>query len=165
MKFVTLGCAGVGVDGDKGRSSSETAEDFAGIDEKGFASWGDFKLVVVAEADDIVAAGFGKDSANVVVVSQAKAAAIDGNCRHFAVELHMRKGEAVLRDAKEVTVVVAKDDVDVAQVVLAEFVDHEGRAEVAATKESVGMLELFQCPAEGADIIVNVREDANLHLC
>ena len=55
----------------------------------------------------------------------------------------MRKGAAVLRDAEKVAVVVAKDDVDVAGVVLAEFVDHEGRAKVAATEESVGMLELF----------------------
>ena len=68
----------------------------------------------------------------------------------------MRKGAAVLCDAKEVAVVVAKDDVDVAQVVLAKFIDNKGRTEVAATKESAGMLELFQCPAEGANIVVNV---------
>ena len=55
----------------------------------------------------------------------------------------MRKGAAVLCDAEKVAVVVAKDDVNVAQVVLAEFVDDEGRAKVAATKECVGMLELF----------------------
>ena len=55
----------------------------------------------------------------------------------------MRKGAAVLGDAKEVAVVIAKDDVDVAGVVLAEFVDDEGGAEVAATKESAGMLKLF----------------------
>ena len=55
----------------------------------------------------------------------------------------MTKGAAVLCDAEEVAVVVAKDDVDVAQVVLAEFVDNKGGAEVAATKESVSMLELF----------------------
>ena len=143
MEFVTLGCAGVGVDGDKGRSSGEAAEDFAGIDEKCFAGWGDFELVVVAEADDIVAAGLGKDSSNVIIVSQTKAAAVDGNFRHFAVELYMRKGAAVLCDAKEIAVVVAKDDVDGTGVVLAEFVDDERRAEVAAAKERVGMLELF----------------------
>lgn len=143
MKFVTLGCAGVSVDGDKGRSSSEAAEDFAGVDEKGFVGLGDFKLVVVSETDDIIAAGLGKDPANVVVVSQTKAAAVDGNCRHFAVEVNMRKGAAVLRDAEEVAIVVAKDDVDVAGVVLAEFVDDKGGAEVTATKERVGMLELF----------------------
>lgn len=51
MEFVTLGCAGVGVDGDKGRSSGEAAEDFAGIDEKGFVGLGDFELMVVAKDD------------------------------------------------------------------------------------------------------------------
>lgn len=163
MEFVALGCAGVGVDGNKGRSSGEAAEDFAGIDEKGFAGLRDFELVVVAKADDIVAAGLGEDPADVVVVSQTKAASVNGNCRHFAVELNMRKGAAVLCDAEEIAVVVAKDDVDVAEVVLAEFVDNKGRTKVAATEESVGMLELFQCPAEGADIVVNVREDADLH--
>ena len=66
---MALGCAGVGVDGNKGRSSGEAAEDFAGIDEKGFVGLGDFELVIVAEADDIIAAGLGKDPANVVVVS------------------------------------------------------------------------------------------------
>lgn len=137
-----MGCAGVGVDGNKGRSSGEAAEDFAGIDEKGFVGLRDFELVIVAEADDIVAAGLGKDSSNVVVVSQTKAATIDGNCRHFAVKLNMRKGAAVLRDAKEVAVVVTKDDVNVAGVVLAEFIDNEGGAKVAAAKERVGMLEL-----------------------
>ena len=99
--------------------------------------------MIVSETDDIVAAGLGKDSSNVVVVSQTKAAAVDGNCRHFAVELHMRKGAAVLRDAKEIAVVVAKDDVNVAQVVLAKFIDDEGGAKVAAAKERLGMLELF----------------------
>lgn len=131
------------VDGDKGRSSGEAAKDFAGVDEKGFVDLGDFELVVVAETDNIIAAGLGKDSANVVVVSQTKAAAVDGNFRHFAAEVHMRKGAAVLRDAEEIAVVVAKDDVDVAGVVLAEFVDNKRRAEVAAAEESVGMLELF----------------------
>ena len=97
----------------------------------------------VAEADNIVAAGFGKDPANVVVVSQTKTAAVDGNCRHFAVELHVRKGAAVLGNAKEIAIVVAKDDVNVAGVVFAKFVDHEGRAKVAATKERAGMLKLF----------------------
>lgn len=57
------------VDGDKGRSSGEAAEDFAGIDEKGFVGLGDFELVVVTKADDIIAAGLGKDPADVVVVS------------------------------------------------------------------------------------------------
>lgn len=143
MEFVALGCAGVGVDGDKGRSSGEAAEDFAGVDENGFTGWGDFELVVVTKANDVVKAGFGKDPANVVVVSQTKAAAVDGNFRHFAVEVNVRKGAAVLGNAKEIAVVVAKDDVDVAEVVLAEFVDDEGGAEVAAAEESVGMLELF----------------------
>ena len=69
MEFVALGCAGVSVDGNKGRSSGEAAEDFAGIDEKGFVGLGDFELVVVAETDDIIAAGLGKDPANVVVMS------------------------------------------------------------------------------------------------
>ena len=138
-----MGFSGVSVDGDKGRSSSEAAEDFAGVDEKSFVGLGDFELVVVAKADNIVAAGFGKDPANVVVVSQTKAAVVNGNCRHFAVEVNVRKGAAVLCDAKEIAVVVAKDDVNVAQVVLAEFVDNKGRTEVAATEESVGMLELF----------------------
>lgn len=142
-EFVALGCAGVSVDGDKGRSSGESAEDFAGIDEKNLADLGDFELMVVAKADNIVAAGFGKDPANVVVVSQTKAAVVNGNCRHFAVKVNMRKGAAVLRDAEEVAVVVAKDEVDVAGVVLAEFVDNKRRAEVAATKERAGMLELF----------------------
>lgn len=149
-------CAGVSVDGDKGRSSSEAAEDFAGVDEKGFVGLGDFELVVVAKADNIIAAGLGKDPANVVVVSQTKAAAVNGNCRHFAVELHMRKGAAVLGNAEEIAVVVAKDDVDVAGVVLAEFVDDKGGAKVAATKERAGMLKSFQCPAERADIVVNI---------
>lgn len=139
---MALGCAGVGVDSDKGRSSGEAAEDFAGIDEKGFVGLGDFELMVVAEADNIIAAGFGKDPANVVVVSQTKAAVVNGNCRHFAVEVNVRKGAAVLGNAKEVAVVVAKDDVNVAGVVLAEFVDHKRRAKVAATKERVGMFEL-----------------------
>lgn len=143
MEFVALGCAGVSVDGDKGRSSGESAEDFAGVDESGFAGLGDFELVVVAKADDIITAGLGKDPADVVVVSQTKATAVDGNFCHFAVELYMRKGAAVLRDAEEIAVVIAKDDVNVAQVVLAEFVDNKGRAKVAATEESVGMLELF----------------------
>lgn len=138
-----MGFSGVSVNGDKGRSSGEAAEDFAGVDEKGFVSLGDFELVVVAKADDIIAAGLGKDSANVVVVSQTKEAAVDGDFRYFAVELNVRKGAAVLCDAKEIAVVVAKDDVDVAQVVFAEFVDDEGGAEVAATKERLGMLELF----------------------
>ena len=142
-EFVALVFAGVGVDGDKGRSSGEAAEDFAGIDKKGLADLGDFELVVVTKTDNIVTAGFGKDPANVVVVSQTKAAAVDDNCRHFAVEVNVRKGAAVLGNAKEIAVVVAKDDVDVAEVVLAEFVDDEGGAEVAATEERVGMLELF----------------------
>lgn len=68
----------------------------------------------------------------------------------------MRKGAAVLCDAKEIAIVIAKDDVNVAQVVLAEFVDDEGGAKVAAAKERLSMLELFQCSAEGADIVVNV---------
>ena len=153
---MALGFSGVSVDGNKGRSSSETAEDFAGIDEKGFVGLGDFELMVVAEANDIIAAGFSKDPANIVVVSQTEAAAVDSNCRHFAVELHMRKGAAVLGNTKEIAVVVAKDDVDVVGVVLAEFVDHEWGAEVAATKERASMLKLFQCPAESVDIIVNV---------
>lgn len=143
MEFVALRRAGVSVNSDKGRSSGEAAEDFAGIDEKGFTGLGDFELMVVAEADDIIAAGLGKAPANVVVVSQTKEAAVDGNFRHFAVELYMRKGAAVLCDAKEIAVVVVKDDVDGTGVVLAEFVDDERRAEVAATNESVGMLELF----------------------
>lgn len=143
VKFVALVFAGVGVDGDKGRSSGEAAEDFAGVDENGFTGWGDFELVVVTKTDNIVTAGFGKDPANVVVVSQTKAAAVDGNFRHFAVEVNVRKGAAVLGNAKEIAVVVAKDDVDVAGVVLAKFVDNEWGAEVAATEERVGMLELF----------------------
>ena len=143
MEFVSLRCAGVSVNSDKGRSSGEAAEDFAGIDEKGFTGLGDFELVVVAKANDIIAAGFGKDPANVVVVSQTKAAVIDGDFRHFTVEVNMGKGAAVLRDAEEVAVVVAKDDVNVASVVLAEFVDDEGGAEVTAAEERVGMLELF----------------------
>ena len=68
-EFVALGRAGVSVNSDKGRNSGEAAEDFAGIDEKGFVGLGDFELVVVAKANDIIAAGFGKDPANVVVVS------------------------------------------------------------------------------------------------
>ena len=66
---MALGCAGVSVDGNKGRTSGETAKDFAGIDDKGFVDLGDFELVVVAKANDIIAAGLGKDPANVVVVS------------------------------------------------------------------------------------------------
>ena len=66
---MALGCAGVGVDGNKGRSSSEAAEDFAGVDEKGFADLGDFELMVVTETNNVIAAGLGKDSADVVVVS------------------------------------------------------------------------------------------------
>ena len=69
VEFVALGCAGVGVDGDKGRSSGEAAEDFAGVDENGFVGLGDFELVVVTKTDNIVTAGFGKDPANVIVVS------------------------------------------------------------------------------------------------
>ncbi len=69
VKFVALRCAGVGVDGDKGRSSGEAAENFAGVDENGFVGLGDFELVVVTKANDVVTAGFGKDPANVVVVS------------------------------------------------------------------------------------------------
>ena len=142
MKFVALGGAGVGVNGDKGRSSSETAKDFAGVDEEGFVGLGDFELVVVAKADDIITAGLGKDPADVVVVSQTKATAVDGNCRHFAVELNVRKGAAVLRDAKEIAVVVAKDEVDVAQVVLAEFVDDEGGSRGRRSKGERGYVEV-----------------------
>ncbi len=58
-------------------------------------------------------------------------------------EVNVRKGAAVLSDAEEVAVVVAKDDMDVAGVVLAKFVDNEWGAKVAATEERVGMLELF----------------------
>lgn len=100
MEFVALGCAGVGVDGNKGRSSGEAAEDFAGVDKDSFVGLGDFELVVVTETNNIIAAGLGKDSANVVVVSQTKAAVVDGNFRHFAVEVNVRKGAAVLGDAE-----------------------------------------------------------------
>lgn len=121
-----MGFSGVGVDGDKGRSSGESVKDFAGIDEKGFVGLGDFELVIVAKANDIIAAGFGKDSANVIVVSQTKEASVNGDFCHFAVEVNMRKGAAILCNAEEVAIVVAKNDVNVAQVVLAEFIDNKG---------------------------------------
>jgi hypothetical protein len=146
-----------------GCRASEATHHFTGIDQQGIPGAGDLKPVVMAEADEIMLPCGTNQPANVVEVMHRDAPPTELDLGELAMDGEMGKLARIERDAKAVAIVVAKDDVDWPGKALAQPVDDERGAEVAAAEERAGILYRSQDRVEIAEMIVNIGNDRDTH--
>ena len=89
--------------------------------------------------------------------------AVELAAKELAVEADVFVMARVGGDAVEVAIVVAEYDVDGPGKSAAQLVDHEGRAEIAAAQQYIGIAHRGQRGVEFPDVIVDVGEDGDSH--
>lgn len=119
--------------------------------------------VVVPERDHVELARSRQRPPDVVVVDRRDPLPAKLRPVELRVDLDVRIRPRVRRDAVEIAVVVAEQDVDGPGEPEPELVHNERRAEVAEAHQGVGLRGLLERRREIPDIVVYVGENGDAH--
>lgn len=140
-----------------------SSHDRTWIQRKRAAISGDFELMIVPEANNIVDAGFGYRSRKIIEVVYGKPLPIEIDFAVFAVEPHMGIELGLGCNAEEIGIVVPENYVDITRKTCCQLVDYEGRAEIATADQSVATANKWKDDIQFPEIVMDVRQNCDFH--